>query len=82
MDEKRTVLAGGDHFELGADNAVSDLTASGFAKKEEREIKARNAEFAAAIGENKPNAWGPGYRWLYSYCLVVYLCSTMNGYEG
>ena len=80
MDEK-TVVAGGQHIEVG-DTQVSDLTASGFEKKETKEIKARNAEFAAAIGENKPNPWGKGYISLYCYCLVLYLCSTMNGYDG
>lgn len=81
MDEK-TILAGGDqHLEV-TDTQISDLKATGFAKKEEKEIRARNAEYAAAISENKPNPWGKGYLMLYCYCFVMYLCSTMNGYDG
>lgn len=53
MDEK-VVVADDKHVER-SDSTVGDLTASGFAKKGEKEIKARNAEFAAAIGENKPD---------------------------
>ena len=80
MDDK-TVVTGGQHVEVG-DTHVSDLTASGFTKKEERTIKARNAEFAAAIGENKPNPWAKGYIQLYGFCFIIYLCSTMNGFDG
>ena len=80
MDEK-TVVAGNQHLEVG-DTTVSDLTATGFAKKGENEIKARNAEYAAAISENKPNPWGRGYLQMYAFCFVLYLCSTMNGYDG
>jgi MFS family permease len=83
MDEK-TVLAGKalDQPLDVSDSAVSDLTATGFAKKNETEIKARNVEYAAAISENKPNPWGRGYLQMYAFCFVLYLCSTMNGYDG
>ena len=52
--EEKTVVAGQQHVEVG-ETTVNDLKDSGFTKKEEKEIKARNADFAAAIGENKPN---------------------------
>ncbi|KAL3952891.1 hypothetical protein ACCO45_012834 [Purpureocillium lilacinum] len=29
-----------------------------------------------------PNPWGKGHLKLYGACLVIYLCSTMNGYDG
>lgn len=77
MDDK-TAIAGEKRLEIGKTH-VSDLTASGCAKTQEKNIKARNAEFAAAISENRPNAWGRGYLTLYCHCLILYLCSTMNG---
>lgn len=57
MDEKHAV-AGDSHVEVKPDHAVSDLTSSGFAKTKEKDIRARNAEFAAAVSENRPNPWG------------------------
>ncbi|OQV04538.1 hypothetical protein CLAIMM_09401 [Cladophialophora immunda] len=48
----------------------------------DEEISAANAAFAAALGQNAPNPWGRGHIALYGCCLVVYLCSTMNGYDG
>ncbi|KAI5803064.1 sugar transporter [Geopyxis carbonaria] len=41
-----------------------------------------NVEFASALGSNRPAPFGPGHRRLYAYCLLIYLCSTMNGYDG
>ncbi|KPM39227.1 Lactose permease [Neonectria ditissima] len=29
-----------------------------------------------------PNPWGRGHLQLYGACLIIYLCSTMNGYDG
>ena len=43
---------------------------------------AANSSQAAALGTNKPATWGPGHRKLYGMCALVYLCSTMNGYDG
>ncbi|KAI9753774.1 MAG: hypothetical protein M4579_005008 [Chaenotheca gracillima] len=45
-------------------------------------INVANADFAGAIGLNKPNPWGRGYLQLYLCCAAIYLCSTMNGYDG
>ncbi|KAK2598166.1 hypothetical protein QQS21_005717 [Conoideocrella luteorostrata] len=33
-------------------------------------------------GEGAPNPWGRGHLQLYAACLIIYLCSTMNGYDG
>ncbi|KAH6887651.1 general substrate transporter [Thelonectria olida] len=32
--------------------------------------------------EIPPNPWGTGHLKLYSLCILIYLCSTMNGYDG
>jgi hypothetical protein len=45
----------------------------------EKTIHAHNATLAAALSEDKPNPWSKGYLRLYAICLLVYLCSTMNG---
>lgn len=37
---------------------------------------------AAALGPNKPATWGSGSIKLYAMCALLYLCSTMNGYDG
>jgi len=84
MDKEKNAVAshGTTHFE-SMDSAhlhVAELEASGLKKTEEKEITAHNADYAAAIGENKPNPWARGYLHLYCYCFVIYLCSTMNGY--
>lgn len=34
---------------------------------------------AAILETNKPKQWGRGYPQLYFICIVVFLCSTMNG---
>lgn len=75
MDEKEA-----HHVEVGDTQHISSITSTGLAKKQEHDIKARNADFAAAVSENRPSAWGKGYLLLYGYCLILYLCSTMNGY--
>ena len=80
MDEK-TAAADGQHIHFEHTTAA-DLADSGYAKTKEKDIKAANADYAAAVTENKPNPWGKGYLTLYGYCLVLYLCSTMNGYDG
>ncbi|KAK5447933.1 hypothetical protein LTS15_009432 [Exophiala xenobiotica] len=49
---------------------------------QEKEINVVNADFAAALADNPPSPWGKGHLALYGCCLVVYLCSTMNGYDG
>lgn len=79
MADEKTVIAGGDrHLEV-TDTDIQGLEAAGLKKTGEREIKAHNTEYAAAITEQKPNPWGKGYLLLYCYCFVIYLCSTMNG---
>lgn len=77
MDEKHPIPDDYAHVEVGATSHLPDLS-----KTTEKDIKARNADFAAAISENRPNPWGRGYLALYGYCLILYLCSTMNGYDG
>lgn len=80
MADEKLGVAGATHLELGEDtNQDATLAAAGLHKVEEKEIKARNADFAAAIGDKPPNPWGRGYLQLYCLCFVVYLCSTMNG---
>lgn len=76
MAEEKHGTAGASHLELGED---ANLEAAGLHKVQEKEIRARNADFAAAIGDKPPNPWGRGYLQLYCMCFVVYLCSTMNG---
>ncbi|KAK7892227.1 hypothetical protein LTR67_007323 [Exophiala xenobiotica] len=49
---------------------------------QEKEINVVNADFAAALADNPPSPWGKGHLALYGCCIVVYLCSTMNGYDG
>ncbi|KAL6242514.1 hypothetical protein RBB50_010654 [Rhinocladiella similis] len=49
---------------------------------QEKEINVANVDFAAALAENPPNPWGRGHLALYGCCIIVYLCSTMNGYDG
>jgi MFS family permease len=82
MDPDKTVIAGSQHVESTTEKNIHDLAASGFEQKEQNIIKARNAEYAAAIGENRPNPWGRGYLSLYAFCFIIYLNSTMNGYDG
>ncbi|KAJ9654909.1 hypothetical protein H2198_006091 [Neophaeococcomyces mojaviensis] len=45
----------------------------------EKTIHAHNATLAAALTEDKQSPWSRGYFRLYAICLLVYLCSTMNG---
>lgn len=72
---EKVAVAGEHHV---GEAQVSELTSSGFAKTAEKDIKARNADFAAAVSENRPNPWGRGYLMLYCYCLILYLCSTVR----
>ncbi|MCJ1258557.1 hypothetical protein MMC24_006390 [Lignoscripta atroalba] len=48
----------------------------------EKQINVANADFAAAIGENRPNPWGPGYLKMYLFSALIFLTATMNGYDG
>lgn len=78
------------HVEEKNDNAATvfhggqvtdaDLLKAGV--DEIREDNVMNVDLAAALGPNKPDTWGKGHRKLYAMCLLVYLCSTMNGYDG
>ncbi|MCJ1383566.1 hypothetical protein MMC17_006680 [Xylographa soralifera] len=43
------------------------------------EVNVANADFAAAIEENPPNPWGPGYLKLYMFSALIFLTATMNG---
>ncbi|MCJ1285503.1 hypothetical protein MMC26_004843 [Xylographa opegraphella] len=38
-----------------------------------------NADYAAAIEDNPPNPWGPGYLKLYMFSAIIFLTATMNG---
>lgn len=58
----------------------ADLLKAGV--EEIKEDSVENVDLAAALGSNKPDTWGKGPRKLYIMCLLVYLCSTMNGYDG
>jgi hypothetical protein len=44
----------------------------------ETTVKLQNPKLAAIIASNKPNPWGSGYLKLYSFCTLLFLCSTMN----
>ncbi|KZT53878.1 sugar transporter [Calocera cornea HHB12733] len=35
-----------------------------------------------AYQHNHPNPFGPGYIKMYIFCTLIYLCSTMNGFDG
>ncbi|KAL1975649.1 hypothetical protein VTN31DRAFT_4041 [Thermomyces dupontii] len=37
---------------------------------------------ADIMEKHKPNPWGPGYIRLYLMAGLIFLCSTMNGYDG
>ncbi|CAM1502504.1 Fc.00g044880.m01.CDS01 [Cosmosporella sp. VM-42] len=43
-------------------------------------VVAIDATLDAAGGA--PNPWGKGHVQLYMLCVIIYLCSTMNGYDG
>ncbi|KAJ9611120.1 hypothetical protein H2200_004303 [Cladophialophora chaetospira] len=47
----------------------------------EKTIHAHSAALAAAL-EDRPSPWSKGYLRLYAICLLIYLCSTMTGYDG
>ncbi|KIX02965.1 uncharacterized protein Z518_06515 [Rhinocladiella mackenziei CBS 650.93] len=49
---------------------------------QDKELSVANADFAAALAHDAPSAWGKGHLALYGCCIVIYLCSTMNGYDG
>ncbi|CAL5867486.1 uncharacterized protein PFLUO_LOCUS1705 [Penicillium psychrofluorescens] len=38
--------------------------------------------FQAALEISKPNPWAKGYLHMYTVCALIFLCSTMNGYDG
>ncbi|KAF2151592.1 general substrate transporter [Myriangium duriaei CBS 260.36] len=48
----------------------------------ETKVEALNVDLAKALQQNKPNPWSRGYIRLYLMCGLVYLCSTMNGFDG
>ncbi|KAJ5294668.1 hypothetical protein PENANT_c006G04169 [Penicillium antarcticum] len=35
-----------------------------------------------ALQAQKPSPWSPNLRKLYGFCVIAFLCSTMNGYDG
>lgn len=37
------------------------------------------ARYLAIMTDHKPDPWGAGYRKLYLFCSLIFLCSTMNG---
>lgn len=45
-------------------------------------VPTHNIDLTDLLGKNKPEIWGQGYIHLYLCCLLMYLCSTMNGYDG
>ncbi|KAJ5625739.1 hypothetical protein N7510_002048 [Penicillium lagena] len=44
--------------------------------------QAEGITFQAALEISKPNPWAKGYLHMYSVCALIFLCSTMNGYDG
>ncbi|KAF2501185.1 sugar transporter [Lophium mytilinum] len=48
---------------------------------DEKHVSPLQRTFAEIIGDNKPNPRGPGYLKLYAFCSLIFLCSTMNGFD-
>lgn len=50
----------------------------------EEEASGQPTAIAATLNnpDERPNPWGKGHRKLYFFCLIIYFCSTMNGYDG
>lgn len=65
-----------EHEEAAGPPEVSDLQAL----HHREEVHDRLA-IAYQVGGN-PNPWGPGYLKMYLFCSLIYLCSTMNGFDG
>lgn len=42
-------------------------------------VEALNLDLAKALEQSRPDPWSRGYIGLYCVCLLIYLCSTMNG---
>lgn len=49
-----------------------------YQEKEKSPSAAGHVENLAEVGK-PPNPWGKGARQLYMMCVLIYLCSTMNG---
>ncbi|CZR55595.1 related to transporter (major facilitator superfamily) [Phialocephala subalpina] len=47
-----------------------------------QKLEVANVDFAAAVTANKVSPWSKGSLKLYAFCVLVYLCSTMNGNDG
>ncbi|KZO92397.1 sugar transporter [Calocera viscosa TUFC12733] len=41
-----------------------------------------HSRLTAAYEYGRPNPWGLGYLKMYLFCSLIYLCSTMNGFDG
>jgi hypothetical protein len=48
-------------------------------EKDERDVRPGAIVHAFGALGGTPNAWGRGHLKLYAACLIIYLCSTMNG---
>ncbi|KAL3487615.1 putative transporter [Aspergillus germanicus] len=51
-------------------------------EKGERDVRPGAIVHAFDALGGTPNPWGRGHLKLYAACLIIYLCSTMNGYDG
>lgn len=48
------------------------------ASSHDEELPSRQA-LISSLQVQKPSPWSPGLRKLYGFCLIAFLCSTMNG---
>jgi hypothetical protein len=67
--------------EKGSEEPVEFATEVAYVEALERQGGDGPAAIVTALDGvgNKPDPWGRGHIQLYMLCVVVYLCSTMNG---
>ncbi|KAI0002668.1 hypothetical protein F4779DRAFT_622177, partial [Xylariaceae sp. FL0662B] len=73
MEGKRS---SGDNIFVSKHEAA-DITFNDVSK-----VEATPETYAAIMARHKPNPLGPGYLRLYGLAAVVFLCSTMNGFDA
>ncbi|KAF4446656.1 hypothetical protein F53441_9697 [Fusarium austroafricanum] len=51
---------------------------------DQKNEKSQSAEVIDILSNNEdaPSLWGRGHLQLYLACAIIYICSTMNGYDG
>ncbi|KAL2862478.1 sugar porter family MFS transporter [Aspergillus lucknowensis] len=52
------------------------------AEKNDRDVQHDAIAVTFDVLGGRPDPWGRGHLQLYGACLIIYLCSTMNGYDG